>query len=167
MIREERAGDEAAIFAVTQAAFANHPHSEGTEPYIVDRLRADGDMVLSLVYEGANGIVGHVAFSPTILSSGDEGWLTLGPISVLPEMQKTGIGGALIAEAKRRLARAGYRGIVLVGDPGYYGRHGFRQGTPITIDGPLATYLQTCSFDGHTPEATADFVPAFSEARAP
>ena len=47
-----------------------------------------------------------------------------------------------------------------------YGRHEFRQGTPITVDGPLAAYVQTFSFDGHTPEATADFVPAFSEARA-
>lgn len=167
MIREERAGDEAAIFAVTAAAFAGHPHSEGTEPYIVDRLRADGDLILSLVAEEAGRIVGHIAFSPALLSSGDEGWLTLGPISVLPDVQQRGIGSALIAESKRRLEQAGYRGIVLVGDPGYYGRHGFRQGTPITLDGPLAPYVQTFSFDSHTPEASVSFPPAFTEARAP
>lgn len=167
MIREERAGDEAAIFALTEAAFADHPHSEGTEPYIVDRLRADGELVLSLVYESQRGIVGHVAFSSARLSSGDEGWLTLGPISVLPDVQRMGIGGALIAEAKRRLEQAGYRGIILVGDPGYYGRHGFRQGTPITLDGPLAPFVQTYSFDSHTPEATVGFAPAFNEPRKP
>jgi putative acetyltransferase len=161
VIREERPGDEAAISALTKAAFDGHPHSDGSEPAIVDRLRADGDLILSLVQQGPAGIVGHVAFSPARLSDGSEGWVTLGPISIAPEVQQMGIGSALIAEAKRRLESAGYRGIVVLGDPGYYGRHGFRQGTPITLNGPLAPYLQTLSFDSRTPEAMVSFAPAF------
>jgi len=86
-IRTEQPGDEPAIHHVTEAAFADHPHSEGTEPAIVDALRTSGDLALSLVAEEGGAIVGHVAFSRAILSGGEGGWYTLGPISVLPEQQ--------------------------------------------------------------------------------
>ena len=165
IVRVEQPGDEAAIRRVTQAAFAGHPHSEGTEPAIVDALRGDGDCVLSLVAEDAGEIVGHVAFSPARLSSGEEGWLALGPISVLPQRQGQGIGRALVEGGIARLREAGASGIVLLGDPALYARFGFARETPLHITGPLAGYFQALPFTAEVPAAAVDFAPAFRLAR--
>jgi putative acetyltransferase len=164
-IREERPGDEAAIHGVTEVAFANHPHSEGTEPAIVEILRATGDLSLSLVAEMDRAIVGHIAFSPALLSNGTPGWQTLGPISVDPDWQHQGIGRALIEAGAAHWRKAGARGIVLLGSPDLYGRFGFVRGTPLHIEGPLAQYFQVLAFSGEVPAASVEFAPAFSEAR--
>ena len=63
-IRPERRSDEATIHALTASAFADRPYSNGSEPGIIDRLRADGDLSLSLVAERDGAILGHIAFSP-------------------------------------------------------------------------------------------------------
>lgn len=160
-IRAEQSGDEAAIHRVTEAAFADHPHSEGTEPAIVDALRADGDFVLSLVAEGDGEIVGHVAFSRAILSTGEQGWLTLGPISVHPKYQGRGIGRALVEAGAAHWREAGAKGVVLLGDPALYGRFGFVRDTPLHIDGPLARYFQVLPFTNEIAAASVTFAPAF------
>ena len=82
-IREERPGDEQAITALVDAAFRDAPHSDGTEAAIVERLRADGDLALSLV-AAEGSLVGHVAFSPVTLSDGTARWYGLGPVAVSP-----------------------------------------------------------------------------------
>lgn len=64
-IRDERDEDAAAISRVTAAAFANAPHSSGTEARIVAALRQAGALTISLAAVSDDGsIVGHVAFSP-------------------------------------------------------------------------------------------------------
>ncbi|MEL7518469.1 MAG: N-acetyltransferase, partial [Pseudomonadota bacterium] len=95
-IRAEAPGDEETIFALTKAAFTGMPFSSGTEPYIVDKLRADGDLTLSLVALDKQRIVGHIAISPVSITDGAQGWYGLGPVSVWPDIQKMGIGGTLI-----------------------------------------------------------------------
>ena len=165
IIRTERLGEEAAIRRVTEAAFADHPHSEGTEPAIVDRLRADGDLALSLVAELDGVTVGHAAYSAAILSNSEQGWYALGPIGVLPERQRLGIGRALVEAGAERLRAQGARGIVLLGDPGLYARFGFLRGTPLSIPGPLAGYFQVLPFVQDVPEAQVRFAPAFTLAR--
>src|SRR5688572_15553777 len=145
-VREERPGDEAAIHRVTEAAFANHPHSEGTEPAIVDALRGAGDLTLSLVAEVDGAVVGHVAFSRAILANGAHGWQALGPISVDPDWQHQGIGRALIEAGASHWRAAGMQGIVLLGSPDLYGRFGFERGTPLYIEGPLTEYFQVLAF---------------------
>jgi len=165
IVRDERPGEERVIHRVTEAAFAGHPHSEGTEPAIVDALRADGDLVLSLVAEDGGEIVGHVAFSPARLSGGEDGWLALGPISVLPERQGQGIGRALVEGGAARLRETGARGIVLLGDPALYARFGFVRETPLHITGPLAGYFQALPFTGDVPASSVEFAPAFRLAR--
>lgn len=160
-IRPERPGDEAAIHRVTEAAFTGHPHSEGTEPAIVDALRAQGDLALSLVADTDGAIVGHVAFSHAILSDGAEGWLALGPISVAPERQGEGIGRALVEAGAAHWRETGARGIVLLGDPALYERFGFVRGTPLHIEGPLADYFQVLPFTRAIPAASVTFAPAF------
>jgi putative acetyltransferase len=166
LIRKERPGDEPAIHRVTEAAFTGHPHSEGTEPAIVDALRADGDLALSLVAETGSGIIGHVAFSPARLSDNEAGWYTLGPVSVLPERQGQGIGRALIEAGIAHMRKAGAQGVVVLGDPDLYGRFGFARGTALHIAGPLADYFQVLPFVPEAPDARTDFAPAFSAARS-
>jgi putative acetyltransferase len=163
-IREERPGDEPAIHRVTEAAFTGHPHSQGTEPAIVDALRADGDLALSLVAETGPEIVGHVAFSPARLLNGAAGWYALGPVSVLPERQGQGVGRALIEAGIAHMRKAGAQGVVLVGDPDLYGRFGFARGTPLRITGPLAGYFQVLPFAAAIPDSEVAFAPAFSSA---
>lgn len=165
-IRAERPGEESAIHRVTELAFANHPHSEGTEPAIVEILRATGELTLSLVAEVDGEIVGHVAFSPALLSNGAEGWQTLGPISVHPDWQHQGIGRALIEAGAAHWRAAGARGIVLLGSPDLYSRFGFVRGTPLRLEGPLAPYFQVLAFSDEIPAASVEFAPAFREARA-
>lgn len=164
-IRQERPGDEAAIHRVTADAFANHPHSEGTEPAIVDALRAAGDLTLSLVAEIDGEIVGHAAYSLALLSNGEQGWQTLGPISVDPDWQHQGVGRALLEAGAAHWRDKGAKGIVLLGSPDLYGRFGYVRGTPLHIEGPLAEYFQVLAFSDAIPAASVDFAPAFREAR--
>jgi putative acetyltransferase len=164
-IRDERPGDEAAIRRVTAAAFADHPHSEGTEPAIVDALRSAGDLTLSLVAEADGGVVGHVAFSRAILSNGAQDWQTLGPISVAPRWQGQGIGRALVGAGAAHWRAAGAPGIVVVGNPELYGRFGFSTDTALHLEGPLAPYFQVLALTGEVPAASVGFAPAFREAR--
>lgn len=164
-IRPERPGDEAAIYAVTEAAFTDHPHSEGTEPAIVDALRAYGDLTLSLVAEVGGEIVGHVAYSPADLSNGEGGWLALGPISVAPDRQGQGVGRALVEAGAAALRNAGASGVVLLGDPALYERFGFMRDTPLHIDGPLAPYFQVLPFTDVVPATHVSFAKAFRLAR--
>lgn len=98
IIRKETVADIEAITEVTIAAFENHPISNQAEQFIVHALRAADVLTLSLVAEIDGRVVGHIAFSPVFISDGSSDWYGLGPVSVLPERQKQGIGKALINE---------------------------------------------------------------------
>ncbi|EKE73740.1 GNAT family N-acetyltransferase [Gallaecimonas xiamenensis] len=82
VIRPERQGDIQAIGQVTKAAFAQAAHSSHTEHFIVDALRREGALALSLVAEEAGQVLGHLALSPVTLTPQEDAWLGLGPISV-------------------------------------------------------------------------------------
>jgi putative acetyltransferase len=127
-LRPEQPGDESAISAVTEAAFTGHPHSDGSEVGIVERLRGAGALTISLVAEDAGQIVGHAAFSPVTIADGTTGWFGLGPVSVQPGRQREGIGSALIRAGLEQLRQAGAAGCVVLGDPAYYGRFGYSHG---------------------------------------
>ena len=127
LIRPETPADAVAIAALTTAAFLKPPHTSHTEAFIVNALRRAGAMSVSLVVEQGGALVGHVATSPVVVADGTPGWHGLGPISVSPEHQGKGIGSALMQAALQALRDQGAAGIMLVGDPGYYRRFGFRQ----------------------------------------
>jgi putative acetyltransferase len=116
----------AAINEVTIAAFRTLAISNHTEQFIINALRNANALIISLVAEIDGKIVGHIAFSPATISDGATGWYGLGPVSVLPEYQKKGIGKSLISEGLSLLKKLGGRGCVLVGHPSYYKRLGFR-----------------------------------------
>jgi putative acetyltransferase len=123
-IRSERRVDLELIHSVHQAAFPT-----GAEAQLVDRLREDRKLALSLIAEVKDRVVGHVAFSPVSVdpqSSPAQG-LGLGPLAVLPEWQGKGIGEKLITGGIEDCRREGYAFIVVLGEPEYYSRFGFRR----------------------------------------
>ena len=128
---------------------------------VVERLRADGDLILSLVAEDRERIVGHVAVSPVRISDGSAGWFGLGPISVLPSCQREGVGQRLMQRAIADMGETGARGIVLLGSPDYYGRFGFRQDPQLVYPGPPPEYFQRMVLEGEPTVGTVTYAPAF------
>lgn len=160
-IRPETDADHVQIAVVTNAAFAEVEHSDGSEVQIVDKLRQDGDLALSLVAEDGERIVGHVAVSPVTISDGSQGWYGLGPISVLPVHQREGVGLRLMQRAIADMRAMGARGIVLLGEPAYYSRFGFEHDPQLTYPGPPAEYFQRLVLEGKAPSGTVSYAPAF------
>ncbi|WP_047244295.1 GNAT family N-acetyltransferase [Chromobacterium subtsugae] len=162
IIRKEQAADIGAVYALTEAAFRGEAHSSHTEQFIVAALRRRGLLTVSLVADDGGEIVGHVAVSPVAMSSGAAGWHGLGPISVSPARQKRGIGGQLMREALRVLREQGARCCVVLGDPAYYGRFGFRQQPGLVLPGIPAEYFQALAFGAATPLGEAAYDQAFN-----
>lgn len=161
VIRDETATDIAAIHGVTGAAFESLEISDQTEPFVIEALRSAGALTLSLVAEVDGRGVGHIAFSPVTVSDGSAGWYGLGPVSVLPESQRRGIGKALIRAGLSRLRQAGARGCCLVGHPGYYGQFGFEHVPGLVHPGVPPEALFALSFDGHLPRGYVMFHDGF------
>lgn len=160
-IRPEAPGDEDTIFALTEAAFKEMPFSAGTEQHIINALRSDGDLTLSLVAEDESRIVGHIAFSPVTISDGAKSWYGLGPVSVWPELQHQGVGGALITRGIADMRALGAKGIVLLGSNEYYPRFGFEHVPQITYPGPPPEFFQTLLLDGDMPSGEAAYARGF------
>ncbi|HAU28964.1 MAG TPA: GNAT family N-acetyltransferase [Rhodospirillaceae bacterium] len=151
IIRPEMPGDMAAIQIIHIEAFANHPISHQTEHFIVNALRRAGALALSLVAEREGQIVGHVAFSRVMIDGRDQNWFMLGPVGVLPNCQKQGIGSALVRKGLERLKDMGADGCVLVGDPGFYARFGFSPRPGLVLPGIPPEYFMGTAFTSTIP----------------
>lgn len=162
IIRSETQSDVEAIYNVTKAAFENHPHSNHTEQFIVNALRAAGALTVSLVAEVGGKVVGHIAFSPVTISDGGQNWYGLGPVSVLPEFQKQGIGRSLINQGLSLLKALGAKGCVLVGEPKYYERFGFRNIPDLTLEGVPQEYFLALPFEKDGAQGAVEFHKGFS-----
>ncbi|NQD95435.1 N-acetyltransferase [Pseudomonas sp. CrR25] len=161
-IRNEQAADIDAITRLTKAAFANEEHSSRTEQFIVNALRRNGQLSVSLVAVEQGEIIGHVALSPVTISSGASGWFGLGPISVWPDRQGQGIGSALMKAALAELQRLGGNGCVVLGDPGYYGRFGFQAHPGLELSGVPPEYFQALPIGSGLPTGTVQYHKAFA-----
>jgi putative acetyltransferase len=131
-IREERPADIAAIRDVNRRAFG-----QDQEANIVDALRTNGAALLSLVATIDEEVVGHIMYSAATVEAAWKG-AALGPMAVLPEYQRQGIGSRLVEEGNGKLKAAGCPFIIVVGHPEFYPRFGFE---------PASAYGITCEWD--------------------
>ena len=164
IIRSETDADVGTIADVTIAAFKTLAISNHTEQFIIAALRAAKALTVSLVAEVDGRVVGHIAFSPVTISDGSPNWYGLGPVSVLPEYQRQGIGGALIQEGLSRLKGLGVRGCCLVGHPESYKRFGFQNTRGLVHEGVPEDVFFAMSFDGHIPQGIVEFHEGFNAA---
>ena len=131
-IREEQSGDIPAIRDVNRRAFGRD--QEGN---IVDALRTSKSVLLSLVGSLNGQVVGHILYSPAVVGGVLEG-AALGPMAVLPEYQRQGIGSRLVQEGNQTLKEAGCPFIIVLGHARFYPRFGFT---------PARVYGITCKWD--------------------
>jgi putative acetyltransferase len=136
VIREEIPSVIPAIHRLNEEAFG-----QSTEANIVDRLRSSCDRLLSLVAVLDKRLVGHILFSPVVLESEgrEHNGMGLGPMAVLPSLQKQGIGFRLVEEGLARMRRAGCPFVVVLGHHEYYPRFGFER---------ASKYGVRCQWDG-------------------
>jgi putative acetyltransferase len=122
LLRDETPADVPGIARLIEAAFGRRD-----EALLVERLRAAGALVLSLVAIADDEIVGHIAFSPVTISGARTSTTAIGlaPMAVAPGWQRRGVGLRLVDDSFDRLRSAGHRGVVVLGHPEYYPRLGF------------------------------------------
>ena len=161
IIRKETTSDIEAITQVTIAAFKTLQISNQTEQFIIKALRNANALTLSLVAEVDGRVVGHIAFSPVTISDGSPNWYGLGPVSVLPEYQKQGIGESLVNKGLSLLKAMGGKGCALVGDPAYYQRFGFRNIPDLVHEGIPQEVFLALPFTEKVPQGMVIFHEAF------
>jgi putative acetyltransferase len=164
IIRAETSRDIPFIRATTEAAFAPVVRSSGTEGSIIDALRRNGALTVSLVADHAGAILGHVAFSPVLIDGRGLGWFGLGPVSVLPEYQRVGIGTALIKEGLARLKIQNANGCVVLGDPKFYQRFGFSSRHGLHYEHMVAEHFQSLTLCGNPASGAVTYDEGFWEA---
>jgi putative acetyltransferase len=153
-IRIENTGsvdEHAAIRAVNAAAFGRSDEAD-----LVDRLRAGGHALISLVAVFEGGIVGHIMFSRMWISTspGLISAVALAPVAVLPEHQRKGIGSLLIRHGLELLRDRGEAVVIVVGHPEYYPRFGFSPDKAKALESPfpaeafMAMELSAGALDG-------------------
>ncbi|MTJ83047.1 MAG: N-acetyltransferase [Telmatospirillum sp.] len=160
-ILDEREEDVAALRPLITRAFETMPHSRHTESRVVDALRGARALTLSLIAFHGNTPVGHIAFSPISIGGEESTWFGVGPLSVLPEWQGRGIGSLLMRTGLDRIARLGGRGCILVGDPGYYRRFGYRSVSCLALEGVSPEVVLALPLVGAAPAGAVTFHPAF------
>ena len=160
-IRNETDADVDAIAEVTVAAFRTLEISENTEQFIIAALRAAGALAVSLGAEAGGRVVGHIAFSPVTIADGTPDWYGLGPVSVLAELHRRGIGKALVREGLSRLKEMNARGCCVVGHPEYYRKFGFENAPGLVLEGVPPEVFFALSFDGHCPQGAVTFHEGF------
>lgn len=162
IVRDEEITDIEAIEKLTKAAFQNAEHSSHTEHFIVNSLRTQGQLTISLVAIEDGSIIGHIAISPVEMSSGEIGWYGLGPISVHPDKQGCGIGSLLMNKSLQKLKQLGAQGCVLLGEPSYYSRFGFKNYPELVLPNVPSEYFQAVTFSGNIPKANVKYHEAFN-----
>jgi putative acetyltransferase len=135
IIRVEQPGDIPHIRDIVAHAFGQRAEAD-----LVDQLRADGDLLISLVAVAESGeLVGHILFS-RLRIEGAHGRLAeaaaLAPLAVRPEYQGKGVGSALAKAGIKACTARGLEAIIVLGDPKFYRRFGFSAATASSLRSP-------------------------------
>lgn len=166
LIRLEQPADADAIHDVTAAAFRGLDYAapqvggEPGEAALVGWLREDAGWIpeLSFVAEHDGVVVGHVVATRGYV--GEAPALGLGPLSVHPDHQRTGVGSALVHELLAVADRRGETLVALLGDPDYYERFGFRESTWFGVTPPneaWGKHFQALTLTAHDPAMAGAF----------
>ena len=131
VIRPEQAADYRAVEELTREAFWNVNVRGCDEHFLAHRLRSHADFIAELDFVAVidDTITGNIMYTKAKVISADgmeHPVLTFGPLSVLPQLQKQGVGAALIRHSFSRALALGYEAVLIYGDPEYYCRFGFR-----------------------------------------
>ena len=120
-IRPETEADRPAVRAANEAAFETTLEAD-----VIDVLRGESIEVISLVAERDDAVVGHILFSRVTLAEYPELRLMgLGPMAVIPQYQRSGVGSALVREGLAQCKQLDIHAVVVLGHPEYYPRFGF------------------------------------------
>ena len=152
-IRQETQRDIAGIRHVLRAAFAGDQ-----EANLVDDLRRDGTLLLSMVAEAAGRVIGHVGFSRLWIEQAAQRapGVCLAPLSVAADHRQRGVGAALVENGHAHLRTAGETIIFVLGDPAYYGRFGYSNAAAGCFDCVYAgPHFQATALSNHAPKAGA------------
>lgn len=126
IIRPETQNDYKEIFLIHEQAFCQQ-----NEAVLINNLRKTDifDSNLSLIAYCNDKAVGHILFYPLTIKTATTTIPTLGlvPLAVKPEYQRKGIGTQLVNEGLKRAKSSGYKSVIVVGNPNFYGRFGFKQ----------------------------------------
>ncbi|HEX8116312.1 MAG TPA: N-acetyltransferase, partial [Pyrinomonadaceae bacterium] len=116
-VRAETPEDRAAVRRVNELAFDGP-----AEANLVDALRGNVPLYVSLVAEEDGVVVGHVLFSPVTVESAGGDWeaAALGPMAVLPERQRRGVGSKLVGEGLKECLRLGRDVVFVLGHADFY-----------------------------------------------
>lgn len=133
-IRAEEERDWPAVRVVNESAFETPAEAD-----LVSTLRGQAEPLVSLVAKVGDTIVGHIMFSPVVLSEHPGSKLMgLGPMAVLPERQGQGVGSSLVRAGLEACKKLGCGAVVVLGHPEYYPRFGFS---------PAARYRMSCEYE--------------------
>lgn len=168
IIRRETPADTAAIHQVHTDAFTGRPYASGIEAALVDALRDSPQWIpaLSLVAQHQDRVIGHLVATRGHI--GQHPALGLGPVGVHPDHQKNGVGSALMHAVVAAADALDEPAVILLGDPGFYGRFGFVRSDALGITPPQpqwATHFQVRTLSAYRPDMTGLFAyaPAFDE----
>lgn len=147
--RLEEEKDYEIVEKLTREAFWNVYIPGAVEHFIMHKIRKSEAFIAELDFVAIkNGeIVGNIVYTHSKIIDKDDkehDVITFGPLSVLPEFQNQGIGASLIEYSKKKAAEAGFKAIVIYGNPAYYKKVGFESASKYgisRIDGKYAAAL--------------------------
>ncbi|MEG0822477.1 MAG: N-acetyltransferase [Burkholderiaceae bacterium] len=129
LIRDEKPDDHSTVHRLTEAAFGR-----AAEAQLVDRLRREAKPLVSLVAENHGNVVGHIMFTPVVITERPAARaMGLAPMAVAPELQRGGIGTALVHAGVARCKELGAELVVVLGHPEFYPRFGFEPASRIGL----------------------------------
>ena len=158
-IRPETSTDYAAIRSLLVASFPTADEAD-----LVERLRADDDITISLVAIEDDQVIGCVVFS---VMSAPFRALGLAPVAVLADYRRKGVAERLIKTGIEQAKNDGWEGVFVMGEPDYYQRFGFRTETAQSFEsvyaGPFLMAISLCGNDLPDSSGRIDYAPAFAD----
>ncbi|WP_379548409.1 GNAT family N-acetyltransferase [Qipengyuania sp. DSG2-2] len=164
-IRSEEPGDIPSIAALAKVSDRDEKRPGPRHHEIIDGLRADEQLWLSLVAVNMDqAVIGHIGLAEVAMPDGARGWYAVAPVSVMPTRQSTGIGGALVNAAVTEARNAGARGLMVIGRPELSARFGCAPDPRLSVAKVEPERFQIFPFSGDVPTGVVVYPAAFGHA---